>query len=225
MGHIPPCSAAAAGTTPTYEPVIIAGAPDYDPNGVYASLVDNGAGSYTFGINNTTAVNGAGEGAIWVASMPTGWADDATKLVPLRLTVETSAPDNVDFWVGLGVCDLTGNASNVGSDPMVAGVMRQSAADQSMTQTRTSLIIKAGSGGTVTCDMIWVPGGVLSALDDMGTISIRSVETGIETSRTGGAAADGNVRVIVTAGCFDAGATGPHLCTVKLEMGLLSKPS
>ena len=224
MGLLPPAAPGGGDAPAAYEPVLISGAPNFDPSSVYESLVDNGGGSYTVGVNNDTMVNGAGEGAVWVAPMPAGWG--GLNPVALRMTIQASAPDNVDLWVGLGVCDLTGDATNAGSDPLVGGVVRQSTADLMMVMTRTAQIVKSGSGGTVVCDMLWIPGSDdLAGGGDIGTISARSLETDLETSRNGGAAADANIRIIVVAGCNDAGATGTHVVGVKLEMGLMSMPT
>jgi hypothetical protein len=213
-------------TATPYGPVRISGAPDADPNGVFESLVERLlAGSYDININNDVAVDGSGEGCSWVVDMPTGWVDDGSKMVAFRLTLLASPPNSVDFWVTLGVCDLTGDAPNAAANPLTMGFVRTFITDRLIVQTRTSQTIKPGTDGTVIYEAVWLPGGTLSSLDDVGVLSARSAEDGLATSVQEGAAADGNVRVIVCAGCNDSGGSGTHTARVLLEMALLDLPT
>jgi len=84
-----------------------AGTPDHDPNSLYQALSETG-GQFTFGVENSTTVNGVGEGIVWDASSTTPADLEVGDGLDCSIIEITSSSNfAAALWVGMGIEDTT----------------------------------------------------------------------------------------------------------------------
>lgn len=192
--------------------------PAFDPNSVFSSLTEDAAG-WQIALNNAVSVDGLGEGCGWIFDMPPGWVDDFVHGLMFRVTEISAFPDSKGAWMAVGVCDMAGDATNVSALCEAVGIKRDATQGRATYHGRT-LDVATGVNVDVAHGL-WFPNR-----EDLGSMLIHAIDTSIPagTGTFHGAVNspdDGDLRLIVVAGCETALADGPHTGKFRLEVAAI----
>lgn len=203
----------------------ISGTADY--NSAIATVTDHGSGSYTFDIENATSADGAGDGAAWVASMPTSFSDNGDQVVWLRITIDgaITPASAANAWVSVAVSNAGGNVSSASTEVLGIQAYHTGGSWYAAYVRRT---VNGSGFSTVTSEIfgMFVPDGAIAAggANAFGAITVRADADDTDSYKEIGASA-GAAKLVVTAGCESSTDNGPHQVKVTIEYAIQDYPT
>lgn len=177
-----------------------------DATGTTLSI--NNKSANTDDMNNCMSWN---EGAL--ASAVTGFINDGTMGVKVRITVVTTPPDSVGYWIGIGFADADGDLSSASGVGML--YKRNATNDAGGTTDENFYSVDNQSGPYIG---LYFPGGAYGA----GGVDTGALIAGVNAGGHIRATQDigtitGDIHCLVVAGCDNGADTGPHSGKFKLE--------
>ena len=217
----PPVSSGGGGGGTTWETIDIGtGAPDYDPNGIWVSTVDEGDGSFTVTHERELAKDGLDNGWSYVADLPAAYDPDL-HLLHLRITRLSAYTNSTNSYQGICLADGGGNmpAAGTANGPgfryagnWITGKLRR-------TSFATTTNIATGTAFTAVYD-------ALSTFATTGKYSL-AYNTDIHAHAYAqiGAYTAGGMKIVIGGGNYGADTAANVSCTFKYEMGISLRPT
>ena len=196
--------------------------PSQDYGTTYTSVTEVD-GLWTMTQDDAAVVNGMAEGIVHVFDMPTGWRDDGTQGLSLRVSgpVDPTVNGAAKPWGAVGVSAAGGAPGGAGAAPIGIGLEYDGAAwagGEFAGSARTML------GGTAD-EVIgtWTPGGLNSAGDRIGAIAYRTLNAGTEVSSDAvqGTGSTGDWKIVVCHGSTTNGAVGDTDSGLRFQVALV----